>query len=110
MELTAYCGINCGTCPLYVATVNNNTSMKEDIRLKYEKIYNRSIDIKEMECNGCKSDKKFSLSRACNITPCNISKGIDTCSQCRSFKCDRIKKFYDWQEKNETQVEIITNS
>lgn len=105
-DLIAYCGINCDTCPLYIATINNDEAMKKEILLKYEKLYNRSFEIKEMECYGCKSGMKFSLSNACNITPCNINRGTETCSQCENYQCERIKKFYEWQVNNETGVDI----
>jgi len=106
-RLIAYCGINCTTCPLYMATMNNDALMKQEISLKWGKLYNRLIDIKDMECYGCKSSKKFCLSNECNITTCNISKGIETCSQCSTYPCERINKFYEWQENNDTNVEIV---
>jgi hypothetical protein len=91
----AYCGIKCTTCPLYVATLNDDVSMKREILLQYEKLYNRSFDIRDMECYGCKSKKKFFLSNNCNITPCNMSKGVETCSQCTNYPCERISPRWD---------------
>lgn len=104
---TAYCGINCTTCPLYIATTTNDDSMKETLMAKWGKLYNHSFDIKEMECYGCKSNVKFYKCKNCNITACNISNGIETCTKCTNHPCERINKFYEWQKINDTKVDYI---
>lgn len=106
-RLTAYCGINCGTCPLYLATVNGDEKLKAEVAEKWGKIYKRTLKIDEMKCKGCKSDLKFGACRKCDISTCNKNKGTNTCSECEVYPCDRIKSFIDWQGKNNTEVEII---
>ncbi|MDF2988694.1 MAG: hypothetical protein K0R50_4204 [Eubacterium sp.] len=106
-KLVAYCGINCATCPLYIATKTEDISMKRELAEKWEKIYNRSFNIEDMKCFGCKSGKKFFLSDKCNITQCNNNKGIHTCKQCANSPCQRINDFYEWQKDNKTDVEFI---
>ena len=106
-KLIAYCGVNCATCPLYIATTNDDVSMKQKISLKWGELYNRSFHIEDMKCYGCKSGKKFFLSNGCSITPCNTSKGIEICNQCPNYPCERISKFYEWQKNNDTKVEIV---
>lgn len=103
-ELVAYCGINCADCQLYIATMNNDTQLKKEISLRWGKLYNRTFDIEDMQCYGCKSGKKIFLSKKCDITPCNINKGNDTCRQCENYPCERIIKFYEWQKSNDTKV------
>ena len=105
VNLIAYCGINCATCPLYKATLNNDITKKQELAIKWGQLYNRSIDIRDMECCGCKTKKRFSLSDKCDIAYCNISRDIDTCTQCSLHSCDRIKQFYKWQKDNDTKVE-----
>ena len=106
-KLIAYCGINCKSCPLYIATKNDDIVVKQELSLKWGKLYNRSFDIENMSCHGCKSGKKFFLSEQCDITTCNTVKGIETCKQCTNHPCDRIEKFYAWQKNNKTDVEIV---
>lgn len=108
-ELVAYCGINCATCPLYIATKCNDYLMKQELSIKWGQLYKRSFDITDMECYGCKSEKRFFLSDKCDISSCNISKAISTCTECSSHPCDRIKKFYEWQANNDTKVEKISS-
>lgn len=108
-KLIAYCGINCATCPLYIATKSDNCLMKQELATKWGQLYNRSFDIKDMECYGCKSKKRFVLSKGCDISICNISKGITTCTECSSHPCERINKFYEWQKNNDTKVEKVSS-
>lgn len=52
----AYCGLNCNECPIYLASVNNNTD--EQIRLANEYSNDTCKFIKEdMYCLGCHSDE-----------------------------------------------------
>ena len=106
-KLIAYCGINCSTCPLFIATSTENISLKQELAGKWGEIYNCTFDIEEMKCYGCKSGRKFFLSDKCNITQCNTSKGVHTCKQCSNSPCKRINEFYEWQKNNKTGVEFI---
>lgn len=106
-KLTAYCGIDCGTCPLYLATVKDDAKLKAEVAEKWGKIYKRTMELDEMKCMGCKSDLKFGSCQKCDISACNKNKGTSTCSECEVYPCDRIKSFMDWQEKNNTEVEIV---
>lgn len=80
---------------------------KQELSLKWGKLYKRSFDIEDMNCYGCKSGKKFFLSEGCDITICNTVKEIETCKLCSNHPCDRIKKFYEWQKQNKTDVEMV---
>ena len=100
----AYCGINCATCELYIATVSNDYNLKQELSLKWGKLYNRSFEIEEMNCQGCKSKNKFFICNRCDIVSCNVDKSIEKCTQCEVYPCKRIEKFYQWQEENDTKV------
>ena len=107
-NLIAYCGINCTTCSLYIATVNKDASLKMELATKWGQMYKKTFKIEDMECLGCKSEKVFMLCKKCDIKSCNENKGLEICSKCGNYPCSRIDKFYDWQEKQDTKVEIVT--
>ena len=75
---------------------------------EWGEMYSRNFKIEDMECLGCKSEKVFMLCSKCDIKSCNENKGIERCSKCDDYPCSRIEKFYEWQEKQETKVEIVT--
>lgn len=107
-NLIAYCGINCNSCSLYIATINNNVSLKMKLAEEWGEMYSRLFKVEDMECLGCKSEEVFMLCSKCDIKSCNENKGIERCSKCDDYPCSRIERFYEWQEKQETKVEIVT--
>ena len=102
----AYCVIDCSKCELYIATSNEDRRLKEDISIKWGKLYNKSFKIEEIECKGCRTEKKFFLCDRCNIPTCNMERGTEKCSDCNKYPCERISKFYEWQKKNDTKAII----
>jgi hypothetical protein len=62
------CGFDCEKCPVYIATVSNNLSMKKDILAKH--IENgQEISLEEIECYGCnsKNDSKYPYLKKCDL-------------------------------------------
>lgn len=105
--MKAYCGINCETCDTYIATKNSDNSMKLLIAEKWGNMYNKEFCVDEIYCEGCKSDKLFAVCSGCDIKKCNIDKKIQCCRECDSHPCDRIQRFYKYQEDNSTGVKFM---
>lgn len=104
----AYCGINCESCKLYKATINDNAILRQELAGEWGALYKRNLDTLEMHCLGCKSNHVYDLCNNCDIKICNQNKKIDQCNNCEEYSsCDRIKKFKKWQLANNTGVEII---
>ena len=106
-DMTAYCGINCATCPLYKATVSGDDALKRQVAEEWGSMYKRTFHISEMECSGCKSEKVFIMCSKCDIKACNKNKESETCRRCSGYPCVRIQVFYKWQEEHNTEIEII---
>jgi len=96
----AYCGIDCSACPVYIATINDDDDLRRKTAKEWGVLYNRKFNEEDILCYGCKSQRLFFLCAKCDIRECNVNKGIDTCSQCNKYPCDRIEKLYNWIEKN----------
>ena len=86
-ELVSPCGLYCGVCGIYRATVNNDEQLKE----KLAKAYGDTPD--KMNCRGCRSDSVYWYCAVCTIKDCTKEKGYLGCHQCDCFPCDKIENF-----------------
>lgn len=104
----AYCGINCESCKMYKATINDDSRLRQELAKEWSSLYKRNLDILKMHCLGCKSKLVYELCNKCDIKGCNQNKKIEKCNSCEEYSsCDRIKNFKNWQLTNNTGVEIV---
>ena len=102
MHRSSYCGVNCEKCKVYIGTMANDDSIKQEIANEWSILYKREFKKEDMICEGCKSDKLFSLCSLCDIAPCNTSRGIESCEDCIEFPCERIQCFFSFHKENNT--------
>ncbi len=85
----SYCGFDCGKCPVYQATISNNPEkIMEIMKVPVDK----NLTIKEVGCEGCKSELRNHMCKTCYIRNCNEKRKIDSCAHCDSFPCEYISK------------------
>jgi len=86
-KMLAYCGIYCEQCSGKIARDEQSTKHLEHIPFPWAQ-----IDLSERSCEGCKGEYCV-CNVKCNIKPCALSKGIDSCADCDSFPCEHIEAF-----------------
>ena len=100
-EIIGYCGLNCCTCPIYVATREKDEDkrrrMRADIAEEIRKHYGVEYKPEDItDCDGCWSegDRLFAGSNNCRIRKCVRQKRIQNCAHCAEYPCKRLKKFF----------------
>lgn len=93
----AVCGLKCNECDIYLVMSNDNVA---------KNVYSwfRDMDwLKEGEtmddflskapyCTGCRGDREKHWSADCRILLCCVDeKGLDNCSECSDFPCDKLE-------------------
>lgn len=86
-ELAAPCGLYCGVCGIYQATVTDNQKLKEKLAVFYHETPDK------IRCKGCLSDTVYWYCSSCPIKSCAIEKKIEGCHQCDQFPCEKIESF-----------------
>lgn len=68
-DLGAYCGLYCGTCPMYTGG----------------------------KCTGCKGPTETLADhcKSCQMRPCAQAKGIKSCAECNAFPCAKTNKMHE---------------
>jgi len=86
-----YCGYTCPSdCPMYVATIENDTAKKKEAydNWKIKERYNLDFDPDQIFCYKCKSEGKpvGVVVQDCTVRKCVIEKGFDCCIECQELK------------------------
>jgi hypothetical protein len=95
--MISYCGIDCSKCETFLATRTNSDKERKNIAEKCLVEHNVKLNLEEINCHGCKSDKvKCSFAEdLCAIRKCNIEKSTPHCAACAEYKCDQLKKIIE---------------
>ena len=91
-QLIAYCGFNCSTCDIYLATQKNSSEERKKIAQKLKGLLSLNLMPDDINCNGCITDetKLFSLCKTCKIKRCVKIKDLKNCGYCVEFPCKEI--------------------
>jgi hypothetical protein len=113
-EMISFCGLTCHKCPIYLATREQDTNKKHQMRVEiaqaiYE-IYKEKMEAKDVtDCDGCKTEKGrlFSGSTKCEIRKCAKAKGIENCAHCSEYACEKLEKFFATGPEAKAQLDMI---
>jgi len=102
-KLIAYCGLNCAECEAYIATKNDDQSLREKTAADWKKVHNYEGSPETINCSSCKGDGvKFAHCSQCEIRKCASAKGVENCSLCTEFKtCKTINDFLGWLKNSD---------
>jgi hypothetical protein len=93
--MLAYCGINCTTCPAFIATQNNDDIARQKLAAEWsnEQYFLKPSDI---NCDGCLANGStiISFCRDCPTRNCAIVKQVQNCAHCEEFACENLQKHW----------------
>jgi hypothetical protein len=94
---TGYCGDDCNYCPRYLATQGGNEERFAEVATMWRLTGWRDTEEppEKLACHGCASVKICGL----GIRECAISKGIDTCGECKDYPCEKLRDIFRNNEK-----------
>jgi len=112
----AYCGLECETCPVHLATLETDSdrqsAMRAEIADQLDKIYGIKMPAKDVnDCDGCKADtgRLFPGCSECGIRVCASRKNIGNCAYCPEYQCETLKKHLVLDPGSEKRLEEILN-
>ena len=99
--MIAYCGLKCDSCPIHIATLEQDKSrqetMRESIAEQCNKIYGMNLQFKDInDCDGCRANtgRLFSGCLNCEIKKCSIEKNVESCAFCSDYTCELLEKHF----------------
>ena len=90
------CGLDCSSCPAFVATKNNDNNLREKTAKEWTARYvsqnKPPIKPEDINCLGCLSGNEplYQNCSRCEIRKCGLAKGIKNCKECKDHKCDKL--------------------
>ncbi len=102
------CGLECRECSIYLARSDENVAhdvMDWFIEMGW---LDGEMDVEEFMsdgpyCLGCHGDRDTHWSPDCWILHCCVDeKGLDNCSECDEFPCERLER---WAENDDGYAE-----
>ena len=110
----AYCGLTCLTCPIYLATRQEDRA--EQVRMRIEIVrqckeqYGLSFDVEDItDCDGCHTERKplFSACQNCPIRNCAREKQLENCAVCPDYACEKLERFFVSEPSVRKRLEAI---
>ncbi len=90
---TAYCGLNCETCQARIATVQNDSALREKVAALWSELNGAAITPEMINCSGCRIEgpKTPYCEAICPIRRCAAGKGVETCGDCaEKGECEKL--------------------
>lgn len=94
-KLIAYCGLDCEKCDAYLATVHNDSALREKTAKLWSELNHVSILPEDIHCEGCRNNgvKTVFCDKLCDIRQCALKKSVTTCGDCDEWeKCTKVGK------------------
>ena len=116
-EAMAYCGLTCQTCPIYLATREENKAEQERMRAEIAQLcqeqYGMEYGQEEItDCDGCQTEggRLFSACKNCPIRNCAGHKGFENCAYCSEYVCERLEAFFATDPTAKARLDETRNS
>jgi len=115
MESTiAYCGLDCSTCPIHLATLEEDLAVKSKMRIEIgdmlAKIYNTTPKPEIIcDCDGCRviDGRLFTGCTSCEIRNCAMDTSLENCAYCRNYPCDKLTRHFAIDQEARVRLEEI---
>ena len=107
MSQIAYCGLDCGRCPVYLATVQGDREKQAQLALEYS-TEECAYAPEDMVCMGCRTQRlSRKLCGACPIRSCAGGRDIVNCGYCSQYPCETIEAQLTADHKGRKALERI---
>jgi hypothetical protein len=112
--MIAYCGLDCGNCPIHLATLEQDKilqhAMRESVAEQLSKFYGVESQPENInDCDGCRADtgRIFNGCLQCDIRKCANLKNFESCAFCADYSCNQLKKHFLIDPASQTRLDEI---
>lgn len=86
------CGYRCDLCLAYKPNVEKNPANRQILSDGWHRYFGFRLPPEVICCDGCMSENPKLIDQACPVRPCVIERGLDNCSQCEQYVCEKLKE------------------
>jgi hypothetical protein len=109
MEMISYCGLLCNECPAFLATQDNDDSLREKVAKKWSKMFGFDLKAEDVNCDGCQSgsERLIGHCQTCAIRKCGMEKQMKNCAHCDDYGCQTLESFIQYIPHARKKLEQI---
>jgi len=116
-NMIAYCGLTCDSCPIHLATLEQDNSRQYAMRISIVQLcsekYGMNLQPEDItDCDGCRANtgRLFSGSWNCEIRKCASRRNLESCAYCPEYTCDILNEFLRREPDAQARLERIRNA
>jgi hypothetical protein len=109
-----YCGLQCSTCPILIATREQDTSKQRALRVSVAEMLTKHYGIDFLpenvaDCDGCKADtgRLFGGCDQCEIRTCAFQRQLESCAFCVDYTCELLRKHYAHDPESQDRLDEL---
>ncbi len=108
-EAIAYCGLDCDSCPAYLATQRGDTDALEEVAARWGAETGMKIAVDSIRCDGCRSGsgRINAFCAVCEIRDCASGRGFGTCGECGEYPCGRLSGFAPFEAEGRANLDRL---
>lgn len=84
------CGYRCDLCLAYQPHLALNPTNQQKLSDGWYKYFGFRAPASEILCDGCMAHDPVLIDRNCPVRPCVIERGLENCSQCEHYVCEKL--------------------
>ncbi|PWB51534.1 MAG: hypothetical protein C3F13_13945 [Anaerolineales bacterium] len=86
------CGYRCDLCLAYRRNVEIHPFNQQLLSDGWYQYFGFRIEPEKIICDGCMANGPILIDRTCPVRPCVIARGIENCSACANFACEKLQE------------------
>ena len=102
----AACGLDCTECDIRLAA--DDPEIAQATARWFDRELGMELKFEDIRCDGCKGDRAKHWSPDCWILSCCVDdKGLEFCSQCEDFLCQKLTEWATGSERYNNALERL---
>lgn len=108
-QLLAVCGLDCATCPAFVATKADDLAALAKLAEDWGRQFGFAATPENIRCHGCgaKDGVQIGHCAECAMRLCALAKGYATCAECADFGCAKAEGFFKEVPEAKARLEAL---
>jgi hypothetical protein len=94
-EMIAYCGLVCTGCPAYIATQEDDDTMRKQVVEKWSSDQ-YPMKVEDVNCDGCLcvGTRLMKFCNECEVRTCGSDREVENCAHCEDYVCSKLEKLW----------------
>lgn len=85
------CGYRCDLCLAFRPNVADHPENRQVLSDGWHRYYGFRFPAAEICCDGCMAVDAELIDQTCRVRLCVIERGLDNCSQCERYVCEKLE-------------------